>query len=683
MFSDFLLPILKQKLPPTGRLKFFSSIWEKITGDPWVLQVVQGYQIEFVKPPVQTSPARLPALSPAVGAVLDQEVQALLEKQAVHPVDHNLPTEGFISSMFVVPKKDGGNCPVVNLKPLNQYLVYEHFKMEGIHMLRDLLQQGEFLVKIDLKDAYLTVPIWKNHQKYLRFLWRENMLEFACLPFGLATAPRVFTKLMKPVVALLRGIRLIIYLDDILIMAESQDLVLHHAASVLNLLESLGFLVNYKKSLLVPSQQIEFLGLLIDSKALTLQLPGEKLRKIRKNCQKLLGLQEVSIRELSKFLGLLTSSIQAIFPAPLHFRHLQHLKNQAMSSQRSYEAMTLLDQASREEIIWWRDHLQAWNGRALFQKPVDLIIETDASRKGWGAYCQGISTGGPWCLEEKRFHINCLELLAGSLAIKTFTKGKMCAHVKLLMDNAAAVAYINKMGGTHSQVLSNLALDLWEWCIRNKMEVSAQHLPGCLNVRADRESRHLLDSSDWKLDPAMFQLLVGKWGPLEIDLFASRLTYQLPQFVSWRPDPLAVHADAFSINWKNIQGYAFPPFALIGRCLQQVINQEGDKLVLVAPVWPAQPWYPVLLRLCTDFPLLFPMSPTLLMRDNQPHPLTNLQLAGWKLSATVMKQRRFQSQLETYCWQPGERTPPPLIHQLGINGLAGVSNGKSIPFQLA
>jgi hypothetical protein len=130
--------------------------------------------------------------------------------------------------------------------------------MEGIHMLRDLLKQGDWLVKIDLKDAYLTVPIWKNHQKYLRFLWKDNMLEFACLPFGLATAPRVFTKLMKPVVALLRqwGIRLIIYLDDILIMAESQDLVLHQAASTLNLLESLGFLVNYKKSQLVPSQQL-------------------------------------------------------------------------------------------------------------------------------------------------------------------------------------------------------------------------------------------------------------------------------------------------------------------------------------------------------------------------------------------------------------------------------------------
>ena len=105
-------------------------------------------------------------------------------------------------------------------------------------MLKDILKKGDYMVKIDLKDAYLTVPIWQNHQKYLRFLWRDSLLEFACLPFGLASAPRVFTKLLKPVVAILRqgGIRLIVYLDDILLMAPSAEQVLQHAASTLNLL---------------------------------------------------------------------------------------------------------------------------------------------------------------------------------------------------------------------------------------------------------------------------------------------------------------------------------------------------------------------------------------------------------------------------------------------------------------
>ena len=116
-------------------------------------------------------------------------------------------------------------------------------------MLRDLLRKGDFMIKIDLRDAYFTVPVWRNHQKFLRFLWKETMYEFACLPFGLSSAPRIFTKLMKPVVGLLRQvvIRLIIYLDDLLIMAQSQDLALQHASTALELLEGLGFMVNCEK----------------------------------------------------------------------------------------------------------------------------------------------------------------------------------------------------------------------------------------------------------------------------------------------------------------------------------------------------------------------------------------------------------------------------------------------------
>ena len=206
MFSNYFLTQLTPKIPPTGRLKYFQPVWQRITQDPWVLQVIKGYQLELLSTPTQHLQLPLPRLTQVDQKVLDQEVQELLDKQAVHQISAS-DTAGFISSLFVVPKKDGGNRPVVNLKPLNQFLVYEHFKMEGIHMLRDLLRQGDYMVKIDLKDAYLTVPIWKGHQKYLRFLWKETLLEFACLPFGLATAPRVFTKLMKPVVAMLRDVK--------------------------------------------------------------------------------------------------------------------------------------------------------------------------------------------------------------------------------------------------------------------------------------------------------------------------------------------------------------------------------------------------------------------------------------------------------------------------------------------
>ena len=682
MFRNFLN--FPNNLPQAGRLKHFLATWEQITKDPWVLQVVSGYQIEFLDNPVQrNTPPPIPS-SLDHQTIIDQEVWELLSKEAVHFVQpDSLQEPGFISSLFVIPKKGGGHRPVINLKPLNCFIPYEHFKMESIHMLKDLLKKGDYMVKIDLKDAYLTVPIWQNHQKYLRFLWRDSLLEFACLPFGLASAPRVFTKLLKPVLSILRqrGIRLIVYLDDILLMAPSVEQVLQHAASTLNLLEGLGFTVNYLKSVLVPSQQMEFLGSLVNSLDLSLSLPRDKIRKIQSKCQDLLNTPVTTVRELSKFLGLLSSSIQAVFPAPLHYRYLQQAKNSVLRFRKSYEAVVHLDSECLQEVQWWKDNLVAWNGRALFQQSTDLVIETDASRQGWGAYCQGMSTGGRWLPEETSYHINCLELLAGSLAIRSFAKNKAKAQVLLLMDNISAVTYINKMGGTHSPMLSYLAKNLWDWCLTHNISVTARYIPGIQNVEADRESRVFLDSSDWKLHPGVFNRLHQKWGPLNIDLFASRLSYQLDQFVSWRPDPLAIHTDAFTLDWATFRGYAFPPFALIGRCLHQIQSQRVSHMVFVAPVWPAQPWYPLLLDLCIDFPLLLPVQEDLLTQGSRTHPLKHLQLAGWLLSAEVTKRQTFLRRVEKSSWQPGGKIQLVPIPLPGQNGVAGVVNRSMlIPF---
>ena len=107
-------------------------------------------------------------------------------------------TKGFFSSMFTVPQKDGGWRPTINLKCLNAYLAVSHFKMEGIGSLKDVLQEGDFMGKIDLEDAYLSVPVHLEHRDFLKFSWRRKIYQFRPLPFGLATAPRVFTKILWP-----------------------------------------------------------------------------------------------------------------------------------------------------------------------------------------------------------------------------------------------------------------------------------------------------------------------------------------------------------------------------------------------------------------------------------------------------------------------------------------------------
>ena len=337
---------------------------------------------------------------------------------------------------------------------------------------------------------------------------------------------------------------------------------------------------------------MEFLGFVVDSLTLSLALPRDKVRKVSKECQHLIDSSLVSVQQLAKLLGHLTSTIPAVFSrAP-------PLPSLAKREKQGFPAVS--------DLRIFNSPFPPSQGRVSLVEGQPGSLERESScfgctrsnnrdrclATGLGAFCNGVSTGGQWSQGESLLRINCLEFLAGAFAVKTFVKGKIQMRVCLLMDNITAAHYINKMGGTKSPVLASMALDLWEWCLHHNILLEARYLPGVLNIRADRESRVFLDHHDWKLDLLIFAELNQAWGPLQIDLFASRLSTQLPRFFSWRPDALSEAVDALSQDWGIVRGYAFPPFALVGRCLRKLLDENVPHLVLVAPVWQSQPWYP-------------------------------------------------------------------------------------------
>ena len=283
-----------------GRISQFATNWKAITEDQWILRTVQGFHIPFREEPCQMRLPRPYHYSEEQMKLLREEVASLLGKGAVQVVDPTLSAEGFYSALFLVPKTEGRMRPVINLKALNFWVQPQHFKMEGIHTLREIVAEGEWLAKLDLKDAYFTVPIFRDHQKYLRFAVDKIRYQFTCLPFGLSCAPWAFTKVLKPVVAFLRslGIRLIIYIDDILVIGKSPDEVRDHVEALIALLEGLGFIVNMEKSVTTPSQQIEFLGLQVDTITMCLSLPGHKIKAIRGEASQLL--RPGSLRQCSQ-----------------------------------------------------------------------------------------------------------------------------------------------------------------------------------------------------------------------------------------------------------------------------------------------------------------------------------------------------------------------------------------------
>ena len=191
--------------------------------------------------------------------------------------------------------------------------------------------------------------------------------------------------------------------------------------------------------------------------------------------------------------------------------------------------------------------------------PADLGISADASTKWWVATCQGISTGGPWSEEEQKVHINILELKAVHLAILTFAKFQdTCPDGQ---QNSFELP--GKDGGTHNKDLLGLSKQIWDYLHSKKITITAEYLPGHLNVTADWESHNFQDKSDWKLLPEVLAKICQKLGTPSIDLFASQMSHQLPVYMAWKPDPGSQASNAMYQPWTKMFPYAFPPFSLI------------------------------------------------------------------------------------------------------------------------
>ena len=221
--------------------------------DAWVVEVLrEGYKILFSRgPPLSDQPLTMPSYSPSSirGKALEKEFQDLLLKRAIEQAPQ---TPGFYSRLFVVQKDSGVWRPIIDLSTLNTYIASQHFHMETPQSVLRSIRKGDWMISLDLQDAYLQVPIHPESCRYLCFTMGGVPYQFRVLCFGLATAPQVFTRLMAPISAILHryGIRMLRYLDDWLILAESRTTCLQARDRLLQLCE-------VRKSSLVPSSDVK------------------------------------------------------------------------------------------------------------------------------------------------------------------------------------------------------------------------------------------------------------------------------------------------------------------------------------------------------------------------------------------------------------------------------------------
>ena len=205
-----------------GQVRHHLPFWESLTNDPVILDAIKHYHIEFeAEYPTQTVQPTNIYFSAAEIMIIDAEIAQLVNKEVLQ-VTNRVP-DGFISNIFIRPKKDGGFRMILNQKPLNTFVDYHHFKMDTFRTALKLIRPGCFMASVDLKDAYYSIPLAEEDRKLLMFQGKGKYYQFTRLRNGLSSAPRTFTKILKPVYACLRSIGHICmgHIDDSLFVGQS------------------------------------------------------------------------------------------------------------------------------------------------------------------------------------------------------------------------------------------------------------------------------------------------------------------------------------------------------------------------------------------------------------------------------------------------------------------------------
>jgi hypothetical protein len=522
----------------------------------------------------------------------------------------------FVHVMFAVPKPHSDKWRGVSgLSSFNRkFMIPRHFKMEGLHTVRQLIRALDWLTVIDLKAAYPTMGINFRYRNWFIFRFRGKFYRYRGAVFGASSLPRAFTKLLRPVVAFLRsfGLRIVIFLDDLLIMSTCFAACAQDTQDVIMVLTHLGFIISTKEQVkLIPEQAQVWCGVRICSLTMQFTLPNDKLKKIRtkmKNVLKSCASGEcLTLKQWASVLGTMRSTLVCVLPALLFSQGVRRFVNLYISPNKKCwdkvlppPPLEVLDNLRR----FASPDFNTYNGRPIRPLPADLLTDSDASGFGGGIVLQNSDPPRKarwhWLPEEEAKHINYKELithLKGLQALDLETPGLVLNQTIFnRCDNSVSVSYVNRQGGRIPE-LSYAAEALWYWLLARGSQIKDIFLPGIANVDADTESRWFIDVREYQLLPALFRKLNQEWGPFSIDAFASRVNCQMRPFWSQYNDPDTAGRDALQQNWSCHNLYLFPPYALIPRTLSLLGDWHVTSATIVVPLWPTQPWWPLILSM--------------------------------------------------------------------------------------
>ena len=604
-----------------GRLRAHLLFWVEIGAPPWVIETIRsGYVIPFetIPPGVCLSNNRS-ALEH--GDFVSSAVCDLLELGLISEV---LTPPTVINPLSVSVNSEGKPRLILDLRHVNSYIPKAKFKMEDWKVFLQYLSRGGYMYKFDLKSGYHHIDICQPHQQFLGFQWalggaKNRYFCFTVLPFGLSSAPYLFTKIFRPLVRYWRGlgIHLVLYLDDGA-GCENDFLSTQHCSDIVRSdLVRAGLVPNCDKSVWTPVQRLEWLGISWDLLSAILSIPQPRIDRLLSALSLFKDrLPFVTPRFVASIVGKIISLSPCVGNISLIMsRFLQS----AVTFRDAWDTPLDLSRFQfypqcLDEIHFWLDNCSKLNCRKLFEysRPVSIIC-TDASAFACGGHALFVDKEEfelfykAFSSMESTLDSNGRELLAILYSLKSFKSLIQGKVVKLYTDSKNASVIASK--GSTSLRLQRHALEIFQFCAVNNVSIEIEWVPRSLNEYADSLSR-VIDFDDWSVSTDFFAYISSLFGPFTVDRFACPDSAKCARFYSKFWCPGAEGVDAFSVDWAGENNWLVPPIYLISRTIFH-LEVCGVRGVLDIPKWLSAAFWPTVfpmgglrpfVRLVVEFP---------------------------------------------------------------------------------
>ena len=482
-----------------GRLNSCINFWRSLGTSQFTLNVIsQGYKIPFFELPTPFFKANnASALSNS--SFVSKAVNELLHANLVEEI---FCVPNIVNPLSVSTRSSGKQRLILDLRHVNSFIFKQKFKCEDLSVAIQIFDKGFHLFKFDLKSGYHHMEIFPAHRKFLSFAWdfgisgSSRYFQFCVLPFGLSSAPFIFTKMLKPLLKSWRskGIPIAIFLDDGLggganpFSAKSNSLVVHS-----DLLKS-GFVPNEDKSQWEPTQIITWLGVIINTIDGFIKATDERIAKLCHDLDSWFSLEypsRVHVKRVANIAGQIISLSSCLGPvARIMTRFLFSVINSAVS----WNCVVLLTQDAISEIDFWKSNVHTLNGKIYWgTKSLPAKISfSDASESACGAFLQlqskvELVTHQNWSITESARSSTWRELKAVCLALEAFSSYLSGSKVVWYSDNQNVASIL--LNGSRKADLQLLALQAFHICLQFRVSLDPKWIPRDLNSRADLISK--------------------------------------------------------------------------------------------------------------------------------------------------------------------------------------------------